>query len=433
MSDDVNAQTARIWLIQQLRTALNALYDPAVLGHCQLVRLFQIDQRRDRVFALRRILTEAIESLRPKGDEPPDSRLWRVYQILRSRYIEQSPQPVVAADLNLSIRQLQREESAAREVLADYLWAAQNLSARSSELERMSAVSDEQAEASLAEAHTTQEPPTLDQELEWLGRSAPIVAVDVEDVINKTLDTIRPLVEHGSVAVEYVTQKPSLRLNLQAAVLRQALINVASAAVGYVPGGRVYIDAQAGPQQLAVEVHAVQVAGLTADRQLAANEGLQIAGEMLRLSGGALLILPVSDPEIFAARIVLPISQPVNVLVIDDNADTLQLIRRYLSGSHYQFVGAQDARQALALAEETSPHVIVLDVMMPEQDGWMLLGQFREHPRTRGIPIVICTVIPQEQLALSLGAAQFLRKPVSREALLGALDRQLGQLQTGLD
>jgi CheY-like chemotaxis protein len=69
--------------------------------------------------------------------------------------------------------------------------------------------------------------------------------------------------------------------------------------------------------------------------------------------------------------------------------------------------------------------LIVLDVMMPEEDGWMLLGQFREHPRMRGIPIIICTIVPQEQLALSLGAAQFLRKPVTRAMLLAALDRQV--------
>jgi CheY-like chemotaxis protein len=103
------------------------------------------------------------------------------------------------------------------------------------------------------------------------------------------------------------------------------------------------------------------------------------------------------------------------------------LFHRYLTGSRYQFVGAQNARQALALAEATLPDVIVLDVMMTEEDGWMLLGQFREDPRFRGIPVIICTVVPQEQLALLLGAAQFLRKPVSQTALLTALDRQLVQ------
>ena len=54
-----------------------------------------------------------------------------------------------------------------------------------------------------------------------------------------------------------------------------------------------------------------------------------------------------------------------------------------------------------------------------------MLGWLREHPRTRDIPIVICTVLPQEELALSLGASGFVRKPVTRRGFLAALDEQV--------
>jgi CheY-like chemotaxis protein len=423
MTDDAMAQAARLWFIQQLRTALNALYDPAVLGHSLLTQVFEVDQRRDRVFALRNLLTEAIEAMRPREVAPADTRTWRVYQVLRSRYIEQLPQPEVAADLNLSLRQLQREESAAREVLADYLWAAHGLAGKAGNI----------AAASGEPSEPGQVAPSLNQELEWLGRSAPIVPADIGEVIGKALATIRSIIEAAGVVAEDVAQEPRLRLNLQASVLRQALINVASTAVAYAPGGHLRIIAQADPEQLVVEVQAGPCPQPAASRSPATNEGLTIAAELLRLSHGTLQVLPESDPAVFRARITLPVSRPFTVLVIDDNADTLQLFHRYLTGSPYQFVGAQNARQGLALAEEKPPQVIVLDVMMPEQDGWMLLGQFREYPHTRGIPVIICTVVPQEQLALSLGAAQFLRKPVSRAALLAALDRQLDEPPKGPD
>ena len=427
MSEDPQVQVVRGWFIQQLRTALNALYDPPVLGHSPLAQIFQLDQRRDRVFALRNVLTAAIEALRPREDEPADSRTWRVYQILRSRYVEQLLQPEVAADLTLSLRQLQREESAAREVLADYLWAAHGLGAKVQDLARLAGAGGDQGETPPAPGLPAQAAPTLSQELAYLGRSAPLVTADVGDVIGKALETVDPLVRAGDVRMAYVAPQPPLHLNLQAAVLRQALINVAGAAVGCVPGGEVGIAVQAGAEHLAVEVRAVarDVPEAAAEGSW---EGLQIAAELLGLSHGRLQVLrpaPAGGRDVFAATIVLPISRPVTVLVIDDNADTLQLFHRYLSGSRYQFVGAQNARQGLALAEQTPPRVIVLDVMMPEQDGWILLGQFREYPRTRGIPIIICTVVPQAQLALSLGAAEFLRKPVSRADLLAALDRQL--------
>jgi CheY-like chemotaxis protein len=130
----------------------------------------------------------------------------------------------------------------------------------------------------------------------------------------------------------------------------------------------------------------------------------------------------------FAAKISLPTLGQTTVLVIDDNADTRQLFRRYLSGSHYRFVGGSSAEEGLALALEVVPQLIVLDVMMPGQDGWTLLGQLREHPQTDHIPVIVSTILPQEELALDLGAADFIRKPVSQTALLSALDRQLARI-----
>jgi CheY-like chemotaxis protein len=115
--------------------------------------------------------------------------------------------------------------------------------------------------------------------------------------------------------------------------------------------------------------------------------------------------------------------EQVVVFAIDDNADTLQLLQRYLAGTRYPFVGIRDPQQALALVEGLAPKIILLDVMLPGVDGWELLGRLREHPRLRGVPIVVCTILPMEQFALILGAAAFIHKPVSREALLAVLDR----------
>jgi CheY-like chemotaxis protein len=82
----------------------------------------------------------------------------------------------------------------------------------------------------------------------------------------------------------------------------------------------------------------------------------------------------------------------------------------------------------VALAEQCEARIILLDVMLPGIDGWELLGRLREHPTTQGTPIIVCTILPHEQLALTLGAAQFLRKPVSRSTLLRALDAQAQRL-----
>jgi CheY-like chemotaxis protein len=117
--------------------------------------------------------------------------------------------------------------------------------------------------------------------------------------------------------------------------------------------------------------------------------------------------------------------------VIEDNLDTLQLFQRYASGTRYRLVTSPDPEQALALAEDVRPWVIVLDVMMPQVGGWKTLARLRQHPLTESTPIVVCTILPQEELAFSLGANAYVRKPVRREDFLAALDRQIKWVNSG--
>jgi CheY-like chemotaxis protein len=156
-----------------------------------------------------------------------------------------------------------------------------------------------------------------------------------------------------------------------------------------------------------------------------------MARECIDLFGGELLVGDAGEREPpFMAALLLPIIEPAQVLVVDDNEDTLHLFRRYLSGTRYQFIGLREPHEVIQAAGDLVPAAIVLDVMLPGVDGWELLGRLREHPATRELPIVVCTVMPQEQLALALGAAAYLRKPVSREAFLSALDQQVSSRST---
>jgi len=114
------------------------------------------------------------------------------------------------------------------------------------------------------------------------------------------------------------------------------------------------------------------------------------------------------------------------VLVIDDNADWLVLLQRYAAGSHYQVVGTRDPATARSLVEKVQPAVIFLDVMMQGIDGWQILSELRHEPVTSRLPIIICTILPVEDLALSLGATAFLHKPVTQDQFLQILDQQIG-------
>jgi CheY-like chemotaxis protein len=186
---------------------------------------------------------------------------------------------------------------------------------------------------------------------------------------------------------------------------------------------------------LRVDLRATGPAGTVSTGEGDSGETLEMAGQLLRFCDGSLQVTSAEPgkprqeddarPRVFAACIQLPVAEIHTVLVIDDNADARHLLQRYLYGTRYQFVGAQDAQQALALVQQINPNAVILDVMMPGQDGWSLLGQLREHPRLRGVPILVSTILPQKELAFALGAAEFIRKPIKRAELLAALARHL--------
>jgi len=137
-----------------------------------------------------------------------------------------------------------------------------------------------------------------------------------------------------------------------------------------------------------------------------------------------------ADARAFDAVLSLPALEQFPVLVIDDNADTLELLKRYVSGTRYHLITTSDPQQALSLAERCAPKIIVLDVMMPQADGWEMLERLRGHPLTSDIPIIVCTILDQKRFALFLGASGFAHKPITRQAFLAALDQQATLMET---
>jgi CheY-like chemotaxis protein len=115
-------------------------------------------------------------------------------------------------------------------------------------------------------------------------------------------------------------------------------------------------------------------------------------------------------------------SRVPTVLVIDDNEGLVKLIERFLTHHAYRVVSAANGSEGLRLVQELLPDAVMLDVMMPEMSGWEVLQRLRNHPKSLGIPVIVCSVFDNPQLAYSLGASLFLPKPVSRDDVLSALD-----------
>lgn len=123
MTADMTPDPFRRVFERELQQALLCLYNPAKLQQSPLAELLALDNQRLSAAALGRLLLDAIQAIKPAPEVPIGAFAWRLFHVLTYRYAEQSSQKEVATDLALSVRQLRRQEQAAVQVLADYLWA----------------------------------------------------------------------------------------------------------------------------------------------------------------------------------------------------------------------------------------------------------------------------------------------------------------------
>lgn len=388
--------------VGHVRSALNHLYDPDELRRSPLAAACGIAGDFDAAATLQRLLIDAIEALRPAADDPPQSRGWRIYDALFYRYIRGFDRDVVADQLGISGRQLRREQRAALEVLAQHLWLAHDLA------------SQPLPPVPAAPANAPS----------WLHDLPPEKPGELEAVLRTTLELALPLARQWKVYLAGLP--PDTAAEVAAApvpqtALRYALLNVLGVVIPRAAGGAVQLTGEMVDEIIAVDVDAAQAqgSGPLSDEERAS---LEVAQQLMEVAGGQLTATANADG--FRVRLALPVLEQVRVLVVDDNADTLQLFARYAVGTRYVVTGTREPAGALRLAEDLEPDIIILDVMMPDLDGWEMLARLRGHPATSQTAVIICTVLPQQSLALGLGANAFLQKPVTREAFLAALDGQ---------
>ncbi|MCE7986504.1 MAG: PAS domain S-box protein [Caldilinea sp. CFX5] len=111
------------------------------------------------------------------------------------------------------------------------------------------------------------------------------------------------------------------------------------------------------------------------------------------------------------------------LLAIDDDPDVLYLLRENLSEAGYEVVGVRSGEEGVQQAKALQPFAITLDVMMPRKDGWQVLHELKSDPATRHIPVILLTIVDKKALGYQLGAADYLVKPLDRQAVLTVLNR----------
>ncbi len=388
--------------VDLLKDALEHLYDPVHLRSHPLASLllrqplpFGVSSAQ----ALRQVLLDGIERLNYSTSLPSGARQNRPYQILVLRYVEALPYRDVMAELSLSQPQFHREQRHALEALAALLEAGNAPEKPSAE---------------------TQPPDDVGSyaELEAVARRGEGPA-HLDDVVQGVVSMLADVAARAGVTLKWEPPASPTVAVAHRTALRQLLIGL----VGYIlcgaSGGELVVQAgeEKGDGLSAVYRGRIDRVAL---EQPEARDRLVVVSRLAAALQGTLSLVQREDELRLVVR--LPVA-PRTLLVIDDNADAIQLVARLLADQQYTVVSAGDVRTGLALARSSRPDAILLDIMMPDQDGWDALQALKHDPVTQEVPILVCTVLAESRLALALGAVEFIRKPLTRPRLLAALAR----------
>jgi len=377
--------------VRLVRRALRHLYEPPALLRSPLRTMLapQLSPEAGARF-LRSALLEAVEALNPGPRVPFRAPTSRSYAAIRLHYIEGYTVEEVARELAVSERQAYRDIRKGEADVASVLWAR-----------HLAPTAD-----------GTHSPPggTLHQELARLQIGSYRAPTAFTPLLQEACAAVMRLADQRGIRLE-LPEVPHCLIAADPMGLRQCLIAALSYAV------------QGAHKAVALSLHLDGQRFLLALRwdqpgnPLGRENLLLTAQALAEASGGRLS----SHPREAALMLELPLWLQPTVLVIDDNEGLPDLFQRYLQGTPWQVLAAATAEEGLRLAHERHPHAIVLDILMPGTDGWSVLQELKANPATAHIPVLVCSVFSDPELARAQGAAAFIPKPVSRQALLQAL------------
>ena len=298
---------------------------------------------------------------------------------------------------------------------------------------------------------------------------------EIANVISNAMVTVEPMLIGKDVKLVQEIDPDLPMLNTDTLKIKQILLNLLSNAAKFTDHGAITVIAKKQNGKIAISVkddgigiepknldrvfeEFQQIDSSNSRKYKGTGLGLAIAKKYAILLGGnltvrsevgkgstfTLVIPPVISEERLPKQIdeapptkdtvVAPVVKSISeqspasstgvlVLCIDDDAEVIDLLRRYLVPEGYSVRGVSSGEEGIRLAEELHPAVITLDIMMPEKDGWQVLRELKNNPLTSDIPVIIHSVVDNRPLALSLGALEVVTKPSEPKKILSIVER----------
>lgn len=293
------------------------------------------------------------------------------------------------------------------------------------------------------------------------GKFTPEIAmVDVEATIEGCRGVVAATAAEKGVVIEIERPSAPLLVAGDEKMLRQIMLNLLSNAVKFTPaGGRVTVSISAAtPRRVSLRVSDTGIGIDPADHmrifsafeqvdthysrdQEGTGLGLTLTKKLVELQGGTIRVESKGSGRGSTFIVELPEWQPIAsaafdekafaegdgplILVGEDDAASREIIARALASGGYRVVFAATTTQLVRMARELSPSAITLDIVMPPDNGWEALRQLKEDDVTRQLPVVVISIVEERMLAFSLGASDYLVKPVDPSDVRRTVERLL--------
>ena len=292
----------------------------------------------------------------------------------------------------------------------------------------------------------------------------------VADMIHDVVSTIQPLIEKNGNTLDVQVAPECATMRADLTKVRQGLFNLLSNASKFTEKGRISLSASRvarpegdrisfavsdtgigmTPEQLGRLFQAFTQADASTTRKYGGTGlGLVISRKFCQMMGGDIRVesafgqgttftidlpatvseikpdAPEPKPETAPSSRASAGKKPL-IIVIDDDEDSATLLRRNLEKSGYAVEVARTGEAGIKLIKTRKPLAVTLDVMMPGMDGWSVLTSLKSDPATAHVPVIMVTMLQDRSLGFSLGASEFLTKPVSQETLRKVLSKYGG-------
>jgi len=278
-----------------------------------------------------------------------------------------------------------------------------------------------------------------------------IKSCDLSEILTEVTDTFRTLANQKKQILKIVKPKILAKVAADRDRLSQVIANLVSNAIKYTPTGgsfKVEVSQNGSVAQVAISDTGIGISqedqanlftkffrvdsSLTRDVG-GSGLGLSICKTIIELHGGKIWVkseLGKGSSFFFTLPIVQEVKQKEElgkvladvkrgkkVLVVDDEPEIAMLLQIYLEKEGYNVIKAFSGEEAVIVAQQEKPDIIILDIMMDKMDGFEVLQELKDKSDTADIPVIILSIVSDEYKGMKLGAVDYLTKPINVKKL----------------